>query len=362
MTHPTLFDPVALGELHLANRVVMAPMTRSRADEANGDVVTDLHVAYYARRATAGLVITEGTQPSITGKGYCRTPGVHTPAQVDAWRKVTDAVHAAGGTIVVQLMHVGRIACKENKPEGADTVAPSAIRGDVSLFTDAVGMAHVVEPRALRTDEVPLVVEEFRAATACAMAAGFDGVELHAASGYLPMQFLSTGTNRRDDRYGGSAENRVRFVVECLDAMAAEAGAGRVGVRICPGNTFNDLHDDDPERTYATLLGAIDHHGLAYLHVIRSPDPAVDAFAIAAAHWNGPTILNDSFDFASATEAVRSGACTAVSFARHYLANPDLVARFRTGAPLARFDRKTLYTPGPEGYTDSPALDAPGAN
>lgn len=359
-TKPTLFDPVQLGDLQLANRVVMAPMTRSRADEAHGDVVTDLHVSYYAQRATAGLVITEGTQPSITGKGYCRTPGLHDAAQVAAWRRVTDAVHAAGGTIVVQLMHVGRIACAENKPAGADTVAPSAIRADIELYTDAVGMASVVLPRALTTEEVGGVVAEFAHATALALAAGFDGVELHAASGYLPMQFLSTGTNHRTDRYGGSAENRARFVVECLEAMAAVAGAGRVGVRICPGNTFNDLTDADPAATYAALLGAIDPLGLAYLHVIRSPDPEVDAFAIAAAHWHGPTILNDFFTFESATAAVADGTCEAVSFARHYLANPDLVERFRTGTPLARFDRTTLYTPGPAGYTDYPTAATAG--
>jgi len=351
----TLFDPVTLGAIPLANRIVMAPMTRSRAGE--GDAPTALNVDYYRQRAGAGLIVTEGTQPSPNGKGYCRTPGIHSAAQIAGWRKVTDAVHAEGGRIVLQLMHCGRVSARLNKDPDAETVAPSAIRAKGQMFTDAAGMVDFDAPRALETSEIPGVIEEFRQAALNAVAAGFDGVELHCASGYLPMQFLSTGTNKRTDRYGGSVENRIRFTVEALEAMSGAIGAGRVGLRICPGNPFNDITDEDPAETYGALLRAIDPMRLAYLHLIYLRLPQVDGLAVAEANFTGPLILNESIDFDAAREFVSSGSATAVSFARFFIANPDLVRRFREGAALAQFDRKTLYTPGAAGYTDYPPLD-----
>jgi len=332
----------------------MAPMTRSRAGA--GDAPTDLNVEYYRQRASAGLIVSEGTQPSADGKGYCRTPGIHSVAQIAGWRKVTEAVHGEGGKIVLQIMHCGRIGAKLNKDPDAETIAPSAIRAAGQMFTDAAGMVDFDEPRALETDEVPGVIAEFGQATANALEAGFDGVELHAASGYLPMQFLSTGTNKRTDRYGGSAENRIRAVVEMLEAMAKVAGPGRVGIRICPGVLFNDIHDDDPRETYSALLKTIDPMKLAYLHLILLQTPQVDGSAVAQANYTGPMILNDSITLERANQLIDTGVAAAVSFARHFLANPDLVHRLRSGAELARFDRKTLYTPGSAGYTDYPMI------
>lgn len=351
----SLFDSGTLGDIAISNRIIMAPMTRSRA--APGDLPTDLHVEYYRQRASAGLIITEGAHPSPAGKGYCRTPGIFSPEQVAAWKKVTDAVHAEGGRIVVQLMHVGRIACRLNKDPDAETVAPSAIRANAKLFTEA-GMQDVEEPRALETHEIAGVIEEYAQATRNALAAGFDGVELHCTSGYLPAQFLSTGTNKRTDQYGGSVANRIRFVVEAIEAMTAVAGAGRVGFRICPGNPYNDLSDENPTETYSTLLEALDGKGLAYLHLINVKGLGVDSMGIAKAHWNGPLVLNESFTYELGQEAVSSGTADAVSFGRLFISNPDLVERFREGARLAAFDVKTLYSPGPEGFTDYPTRDA----
>ncbi|MBN7796511.1 alkene reductase [Parahaliea mediterranea] len=346
-----LFEPVALGRLQLANRVVMAPMTRSRAGD--DDCVTGLHVEYYRQRAGAGLVISEGTHPSRDGKGYCRTPGIYNDAQVAAWRQVVDAVHAAGGAMVLQVMHCGRVAHPDNKAADAETVAPSAIAAGAEMFTEG-GMKAMVTPRALATEEIPGVVEEYRRATENAYAAGFDGVELHCTSGYLPAQFLSTGTNRREDRYGGSLDNRLRFVVEVLEAMCSVDGADRVGLRICPGNPFNDLHDDNPEETFAALLDRIDGMGLAYLHVIRMPRGPVDNLALARAHFSGPLIVNDSYSAEEADAVIAAGEAAAVSFGRHFIANPDLVGRLKQGLPLAEMDTSTLYTPGEKGFTDYP--------
>lgn len=349
-----LFDPVQLGDLDLANRIVMAPMTRSRAGD--GDVPTDLNVEYYRQRATAGLIVTEGTQPSANGKGYCRTPGIHTPAQIAGWRKVTDAVHAEGGKIMLQIMHCGRVGSRFNKDPDAETVAPSAIRAQGQMYTDVAGMQDFDMPRALEIGEIPGVIAEFGQATKNALEAGFDGVELHGTSGYLPMQFLSTGTNQRTDAYGGSVNNRIRAVVEMLEVMVAAAGPGRVALRIYPGNPFNDCHDDDPAETYPALLRAVEPLNLAYLHLIVVRNPQVDIMAVAKASYHGAMILNDSLTYAHASRLVGSSEAAAVSFGRYYLANPDLVRRFREGAELNHFDRKTLYTPGPAGYTDYPAL------
>ena len=350
----SLFDPIVLGDLQLANRIVMAPLTRSRA--GTGDAPTGLNVQYYTQRASAGLIVAEGSQPSPDGKGYCRTPGIYTEEQVAGWKLVTDAVHAAGGRIVLQIMHCGRISSHLNKDEGARTLAPSAIRARGQIYTDVAGMVDFDEPEALTTEEVRAVIDEYRAAAAAAIRAGFDGVELHAASGYLPMQFLSTGTNQRDDIYGGSAANRCRFVIEALEAMAAEIGAGRVGMRICPGNPLHDIQDDNPVETYETLLRAASSLGLAYLHLIRLKNLSFDPLALCRQNFAGPLILNESLDAAQAQQHIDAGDAESCSFGRFYISNPDLVERFRTNAEIAPFDRHTLYTPGAGGYTDYPAL------
>ncbi|MGC7403059.1 alkene reductase [Pandoraea pneumonica] len=346
-----LFSPTFLGDIALSNRIVMAPMTRSRADE--NDAPSDLHVDYYSQRAAAGLIVTEGTYPCLDGKGYCRTPGIVTPQQLAGWRRVTDAVHAQGGSIVMQLMHVGRAASHHNKT-GARTVAPSAIRAHSQIYTDAAGLADTDTPEALTLAEIAATIEAYRQAAINARAAGFDGVELHASSGYLPMQFLLECSNRRNDGYGGGLQARARFTVEVLEHMSQAIGAGRVGLRLCPGNPYNDMHDPAPAQTYGTLLSAIRGLGLAYVHVSRSPQPEVDAFALVRRHFDGPLIVNDGFDGDTARAAVADGTGQAVSFARHFIANPDLVARLQHGAALARFDRHTLYTTGPQGYTDYP--------
>ncbi|WP_321806522.1 alkene reductase [Burkholderia sp. BCC1993] len=355
-----LFEPARIGAITMPNRIVMAPMTRSRADEH--DAPGDLHVAYYAQRAGAGLIVAEGTYPLADGKGYCRTPGIATQHQIDAWRRVTDAVHRAHGRIVLQLMHVGRVASRFNKAPHADTVAPSALRANGTIHADRHGPVPMDMPRALARAEIPDVIDGFRQAAVNALAAGFDGVELHASSGYLPMQFLLACSNRRTDDYGGTPARRARFTIEALDAMAGAIGAQRVGLRICPGNPYNDMHDDDPPLTYGTLLDAVAPLGLAYLHVSRSPDRQLDAFALARRHFRGALIANDGFDAHSAADALTAGHADAVSFARHFIANPDLVARFRDGAPLAAFDRATLYTPGAHGFTDYPTLAASAAD
>ncbi len=345
-----LFSSVTLGELALANRVVMAPMTRSRA---GADAVpTPMMIEYYAQRASAGLIVTEGIAPSADGLGYCRTPGLYHREQVAAWTAVVDGVHGAGGRIVAQLMHVGRVASHYNKPEGASTVAPSAIAARGEIYTDQAGMVPFDTPRALRKDEIAGVIEDYRRAAENAFAAGFDGVELHCTSGYLPAQFLSTGTNRRDDAYGGSVGNRCRFVLETLAALASVAGTGRVGMRICPDNPFNDLADDNPQETFEHLLAAAAQMDLAYLHVIRLPAGRVDNIALGRRFFGDRLIVNDSYDREEAGEVVASGAAAAVSFGRPYIANPDLVSRFRDGTPLADFDPRTLYAGGAQGYID----------
>lgn len=344
----TLFDPITLGDISCANRIFMAPMTRSRAGEH--DEPREMNVTYYAQRAGAGLIITEGVYPSFDGKGYVRTPGIVTDIQVAGWKAVADAVHAKGGKIVMQLMHCGRVASAHNKPKGARTLAPSAIQAKGEMYTDAAGMAPLEMPEAMTLAEVKQTIEGYASATRKAIDAGFDGVELHCTSGYLPAQFLSTGTNRRDDKYGDSLENRLRFVLETLAAMTAEAGAGRVGMRICPGNPFNDLTDENPEETFRALIKAANPMGLAYLHVIRMK-AGVDNIALAS-EFDGPVILNDSYDLERGNRALATEQADAISFGRHYISNPDLVEKFKLGAELVKPNYKLMYTLGPEGYID----------
>lgn len=356
-----LFSPLQLGDLRLRNRVVMAPMTRSRAGPQ--DEPTDQMALYYRQRAGAGLIVTEGTQPCPEGKGYWRTPGIHSPAQIAGWRKVADGVHAEGGQIAMQLMHVGRAAVRANKSPDAETVAPSAIAcRDLIPGPDGTPMPAEM-PRALATEEIPAVIAQYVAAARAAREAGMDAVELHCASGYLPMQFLSSNSNQRSDAYGGNAANRVRFVVEALSALADAIGPGRVGFRICPGVTFNDMADADPAETYATLLDASAGLGLAYCHLIRIPNDGFDALELVKAHWPGQVIMNCGLNMQTATELIAQGQADAAAFGYAFIANPDLVARFQSGAPLAKADRATFYTghgDDARGYTDYPTAQDTG--
>ena len=349
-----IFSAVTLGQLQLANRVVMAPMTRSRADI--DAVPTDVMVDYYRQRASAGLIISEGIAPCANGLGYCRTPGLFNTAQVKAWSRVTAAVHAAGGRIVAQLMHVGRVASHLNRPAGSETVAPSAIPARGEIYSDQMGMVPFDKPRALRTGEIAWIVSDYRRATAFAYEAGFDGVELHCASGYLPAQFLCSGSNQRADDYGGSVENRCRFTQEVLAAMVSVDGAGRVGMRICPDGGYNDISDDNPLETFECLLTEAAQLGLAYLHVMRLPGGRVDNIALGQRFFGDRLLLNHGYDLEESSAVIASSAASAVSFGRPYIANPDLVERFRAGAALAQFEPNTLYAGGAQGYSDYPAM------
>jgi N-ethylmaleimide reductase len=347
-----LFTPITLGDYSLRNRVVMAPMTRARAD-AQG-VPSPLASEYYGSRAGAGLIVTEGTGPSPAGMGYAHTPGIYSPAQIAAWRNVTDAVHARGGAIFLQIMHVGRIAHSANRTIPDPPVAPSAIRASGETWTDSLGTQPFDMPRALELAEIPSVIAEYAQATRHALAAGFDGVELHAASGYLPNQFLSPGTNQRTDAYGGSIENRIRFAVETLESMIAAAGSpGKVGIKVSPGMNFNDIRHDDPVPTYVALANAIAPLRLAYLHVMRAGIGAESALREA---FPGTLLLGGGFLKDEANRALAEGRADAIVFGSTYLANPDLVKRFELDAPLNQPDKSTLYSPGPKGYTDYPAL------
>jgi N-ethylmaleimide reductase len=350
-----LFTPTRLGAVDLSCRIVMAPMTRDRAGP--DDTPTPMMAEYYAQRAGAGLIITEGTQPSPAGKGYWRTPGIHTPDQIAGWRRVADAVHAKGGRIIVQIMHCGRVSVRANKHPDAETVAPSAIKcRDLVPGPDGTPV-ETDTPRALKTGEIPAVIGEFAQAATNARAAGMDGVELHCASGYLPQQFLNATSNQRRDRYGGPIENRVRFIVETLAAMSDAIGADRVGFRISPGNPYNDMADPEPAASFAPLIRAANRLGLAYLHLIDMSAPGFDAMEIVKANWSGAIIANNNLNAEAAAALIAAGKADAASFGRAFIANPDLVARLRAGATLAKPDRATLYTGEARGYTDYPTLE-----
>lgn len=353
-----IFSPVRLGELQLANRVVMAPMTRDRAGP--GDVPTAVMAEYYRQRAAAGLIVTEGTQPSPAGKGYWRTPGIHSEVQVEGWRSIADAVHSEGGQIVMQLMHCGRASVRANKDAGAETIAPSAIQCPDHI-PGPDGVPEPTEmPRALETAEIAAVIDDYVLAARNARRAGMDGVELHCASGYLPMQFLSSNSNVRTDGYGGTAANRVRFVKELLEALAAAIGPGRVGFRICPGVTLNGMADADPAETYAALLSAVDGMGLAYCHLIHIPNAGFDALDLVKTNWSGPVIENCGLTREKAEAVLSAGKADAVSFGYAFIGNPDLVERFLADAPLAKADKSTFYTghgDDARGYTDYPPME-----
>ena len=347
-----LFTPVRVGGLELPNRLVMAPMTRSRADDDG--VPRDLVATYYAQRASAGLIVSEGVYPTAMGKGYLRTPGIASDAQAAAWRQVTDAVHARGGRIFMQLMHCGRISHPSLLPGGALPVAPSALKPAGQAWT-AGGLQDFVAPRALAVAEIAAVVEDYRMATRRALAAGFDGVELHAASGYLPEQFLASGSNRREDEYGGSAAKRVRFVLEVLAAMAAEAGGERVGIKISPEMGFNDIVDAAPQETYTTLVEQLRGLKLAYLHVALF-GAKTDYHALLRPRFDGAYLVGGGLDQAAAEALLAEGKADAAVFGTAFLANPDLPERFRRRMALNVADKATFYTPGAQGYTDYPSL------
>ena len=354
-----LFSPYRLGPLRLPNRLVMAPMTRNRAGP--GNVPGPINATYYVQRASAGLIVTEGTQVSPRGQGYAGTPGIHSTEQVAGWRLVTDAVHAAGGRIFLQLWHVGRISHPSVQADGGAPVAPSALKPAGQIITPK-GLQDFVTPRALKTEEVNDVVEEFRHGAVNAKLAGFDGVELHGANGYLIDQFLRDKTNQRTDRYGGSALNRARFLVEVTEALVGEWGGDRVGVRLAPTNPFNDIADSQPAATFSLAVGELARFGLSYLHIVEPlpSDPIASGekpdISFFRRIWRGTLMGNKGYDFARANAAVRDGIVDLVSFATLFLANPDLPERFRRSAALNAPDRPTFYAGGAKGYTDYPAL------
>jgi N-ethylmaleimide reductase len=357
-----LFTPVRLGPYELPNRIVMAPMTRSRA--GTGGVPPDMAATYYAQRASAGLIVTEAAQVSPQGVGYAFTPGIHSREQVEGWRRLVEAVHGKASRIFIQLFHAGRISHPDLQEGGAVPVAPSAIKPEGEAFTSG-GFKPFVAPRALETEEIPGVIEQFRKAAECALEAGFDGVELHAANGYLPCQFLEDGTNRRADRYGGSPKNRARFVLEAVDAMSAVWGGERVGVHLSPGNPFNSMHDSDPAETYGCVVNGLNRFGLAYLSVVEIDldNPGGyqaglnDVTRRLRSACGGPYITNGGYDRESGTAVLASGDADLVSYGRLFLANPDLPERFRRNASLNTPDESTFYGGDEKGYTDYLSLE-----
>jgi N-ethylmaleimide reductase len=357
-----LFEPLTTPSLQLANRAVMAPMTRSRA--VDGNTPNALMAEYYGQRATAGLIITEGTSPSPNGLGYARIPGLFDQAQVRGWKAVTDAVHARGGKIFVQLMHTGRVAHVANLPPGAQVLGPMAQACPGEMFTDAQGMQPHSTPRAMTPTDIAHAVDAYANSAQRAVQAGFDGVELHAANGYLIEQFLNANVNQRTDAYGGSSERRNRFALEVARATAAAIGAHRVGIRLSPCGVFNGTGAfPGVEAQYLELTREMSRIGLLYVHLLDhsamgAPPVSAELKAALRAAFEGLFILAGGFDRAGAEAALRAGQADLVAFARPFLANPDLVQRMRVDAPLNPADMATFYTPGPKGYTDYPALAA----
>ena len=350
----TLFDSYDLGSLTLPNRMVMAPMTRNRAT-ADG-VATDMMATYYAQRAGAGLIIGESAPVSQQGVGYPHQPSLFTPAQAAGWKKTVDAVHKRGGKIFAQIMHTGRISHPDHQDGGALAVAPSALKAAGQAVTPNGFVDHVA-PRALTLEEIPEVVDQFRTAARFAKEAGFDGIEVHGANGYLIDQFLRDGTNRRDDAYGGSPEKRLRFLNEVLDAVLTVWPAGRVGVRLSPENGFNDISDSDPQGHFDYVAQELGKRGLAFLHVLEGDmvtgARSIDYAALRAA-YGGRYIANNGYDLRRATDALEKGTADLIAFGAPFLANPDLVERYRKGLPLNDADQATFYGGDETGYTDYP--------
>ena len=353
----TLQSPIDIGPCHLPNRIIMAPLTRMRAPD---NIPTELMKTYYVQRASSGLIITEATQISTQGAGYPATPGIYNEQQVAGWKQITDAVHAENGRIFLQMWHVGRISHPDFH-DGALPVAPSAIRPEGSAVTPS-GMQPFVTPRALETDEIPGIVEQYRQAAKNALAAGFDGVEIHSANGYLLDQFLRDGSNKRSDLYGGSLENRSRLLLEVTEAVTGVWGAERVGIRLSPSGTFNDMSDSDPATMFVYLLGQLNRFGLAYLHIvdalegdIRHGANVID-LAVLRAAYNGVLIVCGGYDHIRAEAVIEKGLADAVAFGQLYIANPDLVERFKAHAPLNEPDPGTFYGGTEKGYTDYPFM------
>jgi N-ethylmaleimide reductase len=354
-----LFSKATLGPLTLENRMVMAPLTRSRAI---ANVPNDLMAKYYAQRASAGLIITEGTSPSPNGLGYPRIPGIFSTEQVAGWRKVTDAVHACGAKMFVQLMHTGRISHPLNLPAGAKVIGPSAVPAAGEMYTDAEGMKPLPTPAAMTEDDIKTAIAEFVQAARNAVAAGFDGIELHGANGYLLEQFIRPNSNQRTDRYGGAIENRARFVLEVANAAIAAIGKDRVGIRLSPFGVFNDMPPyPEMEADYAYLAQKLGDAGLLYVHLVdhSSQGAPVVPESIKAAFRNtfkGALILSGGYDATRAESDVHADKADLIAFGKPFLANPDLVTRWKQDAAINAPDMSTFYTPGPKGYTDYPAL------
>jgi N-ethylmaleimide reductase len=366
MNQQALLAPVKLGDYELSNRVVMAPMTRDRAD--NPELApTALHAEYYAQRATAGLLVTEGSQVSPQGAGYLYTPGIHSEAQIQGWQLVTDAVHARGGRIFLQLWHVGAVSHPDFHG-GALPVAPSVFNPGAKAYTPAGQLKDTVAARALETAEVKQIVADFAQGARNAMAAGFDGVEIHGANGYLIEQFLRDSINRRSDEFGGGIPDRARFLFEVVEAVVEAVGAGKTGLRLSPSNTWNSPPDSDNRALYDYVIAKLSDYGLAYLHL---REPAGDVSGIpnmiqdVSAHYRriyrGTLIINTGYTREKGNAAIESGVADLVAFGVPFIANPDLVERFRHGAALAKADSGTFYTPGAKGYTDYPLLQSAAA-
>jgi N-ethylmaleimide reductase len=368
----TLFDPITIGDIALSNRIVMAPLTRNRSP---GAVPNTLNATYYEQRATAGLLITEATAITHQGQGYANVPGLYKPEALEGWKQVTDAVHKAGGKIVVQMWHVGRISHDTLQPGGGKPVAPSAIRAKSKTYlvnADGTGsFAETSEPRALELEEIPGIVEDYRRAARAAIDAGFDGVEVHAANGYLIDQFLRSGSNERTDEYGGSIENRARLLFQVMDAVTAEIGAGRTAIRISPVTPANDASDPDPQPIFTHVVEGLARYGLAYVHIIegatggprdhKQGDKPFDYDALRAAYHaaggKAAWMANNGYDRALALDAVASGKADLVAFGKAFIANPDLVKRLKEDTVLNAPDQGTFYGGGAKGYTDYPSLE-----
>ncbi len=373
MTKIDLFTPMTIGGLPLSHRVVMAPLTRMRAT-VPGHIANEMMATYYAQRASrGGLIIAEASQVSADGRGAPCTPGTHSPAQAAGWKRVSDAVHAKDGKIYLQLWHMGRLSHPSHQPDGGLPIAPSAVAANFEITTPDFKRVPCPTPRALETTEIPGVIERYVHAAHCALEAGFDGVEIHSANGYLLEQFLQSRTNRRNDGYGGSIENRCRLVLEITQAVAAVWGANRVGIRLSPFGIANDSGEDEPLPLYAYLIRALDKFGLAYLHLIEprasgAGQREVDHKNVPSAAelfrpmWQGPLIAAGNFRGDSANAMLAKGDADAIAFGRFFISNPDLPERLRVSAALNPYDRATFYSRGPKGYLDYPTMDASAAD
>ncbi|WP_105437712.1 alkene reductase [Neorhizobium sp. T25_13] len=369
----SIFDPTTFGDIELANRVVMAPLTRNRSPKA---IPNNLNVTYYEQRASAGLIVTEGTPVSQQGQGYADVPGLYLPQAIEGWKKVTDAVHRRGGKIVTQIWHVGRVSHTSLQPNSGAPVAPSAIpAGGKTYIINPDGNGAFVDtsaPRALEHAEIAGIVADFAKGARAAIDAGFDGIEIHGANGYLIDQFLKSGANQRTDEYGGSIENRARFLVEVVDAVTKEIGAGRVGIRLSPVTPANGVSDPDPQAVFNYVVEQLGPRGLSFIHLIEGATGGDRAFfqgdkpfdyqelkdIYRKAGGKGGWLVNNGYDGESASKAVESGYADAVAFGKLFLANPDLVQRLKDNAPLNEADKSTFYGGGAKGYTDYPVLEA----